>query len=103
MKSEEAYSSNIFLDSLQRATQKAFKLHQNGQLPTPDALAFYVAEQVHFECSGMVIYVPKNQVLIQKRDKQICLEFTGNNAGELAKKYGLSLAWIYKIVKRGKK
>ncbi|MBS5084883.1 MAG: transcriptional regulator [Haemophilus parainfluenzae] len=30
-------------------------------------------------------------------------EFTGNNLAYLAKKYGLSLQWIYKIVKRVQK
>ncbi|AXP78351.1 transcriptional regulator [Haemophilus influenzae] len=38
-----------------------------------------------------------------KREKQIFNEFTGNNHASLAKKYDLSLQWIYKIVKRVQK
>nr|WP_258172724.1 Mor transcription activator family protein [Haemophilus influenzae] len=48
--------------------------------------------------------MPKSRSLFAcKREKQIFNEFTGNNHVSLAKKYALSLQWIYKIVKRVQK
>lgn len=50
------------------------------------------------------MYMPKSISLFAcKREKQIFNEFTGNNHVSLAKKYALSLQWIYKIVKRVQK
>ncbi|RFO12513.1 transcriptional regulator [Haemophilus influenzae] len=52
----------------------------------------------------MNVYMPKSISLFAcKREKQIFNEFTGNNHVSLAKKYDLSLQWIYKIVKRVQK
>ncbi|MDN5451260.1 MAG: DNA-binding protein, partial [Enterobacterales bacterium] len=38
-----------------------------------------------------------------QRDLQIFSEFNGRNHSELAKKYSVSLQWIYKIVKAVRK
>ncbi|WP_234419688.1 Mor transcription activator family protein [Burkholderia oklahomensis] len=34
-----------------------------------------------------------------QRDRRIFDEFRGDNHGELARKYGVSIQWIYKIIK----
>lgn len=53
---------------------------------------------------GQNLYFPKSQGLFScEREKQIFNEFDGTNHAQLAKKYGLSLQWIYKIVKRVQK
>ncbi|MBE8397905.1 DNA-binding protein, partial [Leptospira borgpetersenii serovar Hardjo-bovis] len=50
---------------------------------------------------GQSIYFPKGiSVRASERDYQIYSECDGRNYAELAKKYNLTLQWIYKIVKR---
>ena len=50
---------------------------------------------------GQVIYVPKG-VLIQasKMHQKIFDDWTGRNHHEVAKKYGVSVQYVYRIVKR---
>lgn len=66
------------------------------------------AEEIGYEIAGRMaqhwggqnIYFPMGQSLrLSHRDEQICGEFNGSNHSELARKYGVSLQWIYKIVK----
>ena len=48
-----------------------------------------------------VIYIPKNLILLLSvRDRKIFNEFNGTNHRELARKYNVSMQWIYQIVKR---
>lgn len=63
-----------------------------------------VAMETGLNWGGLNIYMPKSQVLFScEREKQIYNEFNGTNHAALAKKYGLSVQWIYKIVKRVQK
>lgn len=49
---------------------------------------------------GQNIYFPMGlSYKLSQRDRQIYDDFTGANHSELARKYGVSLQWIYKIVK----
>lgn len=51
---------------------------------------------------GVILYIPKNisvKTNTSSRNKLIQKEFNGVNHFELAQKYGLSVQWIYKIVK----
>lgn len=48
---------------------------------------------------GQLIYFPHGNFEQSDRDKQIWAEFNGNNHAELARKYKVSIQWIYKIVK----
>ena len=52
---------------------------------------------------GQQIYIP-NGAYIQttKRDIDLYREFRGNNSYELAKKYNISVQWVYQIVNRMK-
>ncbi|MCM2545448.1 Mor transcription activator family protein [Burkholderia glumae] len=36
---------------------------------------------------------------LSQRDRQIFEEFRGDNQAELARKFGVSLQWVYKIIK----
>lgn len=52
--------------------------------------------------SGTTIYLPKlNKVTAKIRNAQIRKEFNGGNYKQLAKKYGVSEAWV-RIVVKGK-
>ena len=49
---------------------------------------------------GQNIYFPMGlSYILSKRDRQIYAEFNGNNHSELARKYGISLQWVYKLIK----
>ncbi|MBE8614120.1 DNA-binding protein, partial [Morganella morganii] len=40
---------------------------------------------------------------VSQRDREIFNEFDGRNHHELARKFGVSLQWIYSVVKRVRK
>lgn len=49
---------------------------------------------------GQLIYIPKNHGgRLDERDRQIYAEFDGRNHQQLAKKYGLAVQQVYKIIK----
>lgn len=59
-----------------------------------------VSDRMASHWGGQNIYVPIGLSLkLSSRDRQIYDEFTGNNHRELARKWGVSMQWIYKIVK----
>ncbi|TNG91338.1 transcriptional regulator [Pasteurellaceae bacterium USgator11] len=71
---------------------------------TAENIGMIVAMKTGHNWGGLNVYVPKSMTLFAcEREKQIYNEFTGNNHPQLAKKYGLSIQWIYKIVKRVQK
>jgi Mor family transcriptional regulator len=50
---------------------------------------------------GQLIYFPKGMFFqVALRYVQIYEEFNGRNCTDLAKKYGMSVSWIYRIIKR---
>lgn len=67
-------------------------------------LGMIVAMKISQSWGGLNVYMPKALELFAcEREKQIYNEFNGTNHAALAKKYGLSVQWIYKIVKRVQK
>lgn len=53
---------------------------------------------------GQNVYIPRAVSLFAtERDRQIWHEFNGRNHAALAKKFGVSMQWIYKIVDRAQK
>ncbi|MEH5865258.1 Mor transcription activator family protein, partial [Escherichia coli] len=40
---------------------------------------------------------------VSQRDREIFREFNGRNHHELARKFGVSLQWVYSVVKRVRK
>lgn len=67
-------------------------------------LGMIVAMKISQSWGGLNVYIPKALELFAcEREKQIYNEFNGTNHAALAKKYGLSVQWIYNIVKRVQK
>ncbi len=67
-------------------------------------IGMITAMRITHAWGGLFVYMPKAQDLFAcEREKQIFNEFNGTNHTYLAKKYGLSIQWIYKIVKRVQK
>jgi Mor family transcriptional regulator len=59
-----------------------------------------IANRMAAHWGGQNIYFPMGLTYkLSQRDHQIFEEFNGQNHSELARKYGVSLQWIYKIVK----
>lgn len=59
-----------------------------------------IADRMAAHWGGQNIYFPMGlSYKLSQRDQQIYDEFTGANHSDLARKYGTSLQWIYKIVK----
>ena len=59
-----------------------------------------IADRMASHWGGQNIYFPMGlSYKMSQRDRQIYDDFTGANHSELARKYGVSLQWIYKIVK----
>ena len=60
-----------------------------------------IAQRIAKNWGGEVIYIPRNLILLlNERDMQIYHEFNGHNHRELARKYNVSMQWIYAIIKR---
>lgn len=65
-----------------------------------DQVGMEIANRMSDNWRGQIIYFPAGlSAKIHTRDLQIWDEFTGNNHSQLAKKYEVSLQWVYKIVK----
>ncbi len=59
-----------------------------------------IADRMAAHWGGQNIYFPMGlSVKLSRRDQQIYDEFNGTNHSELARKFGVSLQWIYRIVK----
>lgn len=73
----------------------------------PDAAEQFgveLAERMAGHWGGQNLYFPMGLSLqLSKRDKQIYSEFDGMNHSDLARKYNVSVQWVYKIVKAVRK
>ncbi|GBL46256.1 probable bacteriophage transcriptional regulator [Sulfuriferula multivorans] len=64
-------------------------------------IADAAAERMRTHWAGQLVYIPSGQQYeIGLRDAQILGEFNGRNHSQLARKYGLNITYIYRIVKR---
>ncbi len=80
----------------------------NELVAMDDSKARHVAKEVTDRMAahwgGQNLYFPKGMsVKLCRRDRQIYDDFNGSNQSDLARKYGVSLVWIYKIVKAVRK
>ncbi|TYG34182.1 transcriptional regulator [Lonepinella koalarum] len=63
-----------------------------------------IAHEIANAWGGEVIYIPRNLILLlSERDRKIYAEFNGRNHSELARKYKVSMQWVYQIVKKMRK
>lgn len=89
----------LILDMAERACHK-FK--QGGvDEKTAEELSWEFAREVGESWGGINLYISKGyQISKHKRDLQIYTEFDGANHAELARKYGMSEQWIYRIIRQ---
>lgn len=67
-------------------------------------VALEVADRMAAHWGGQNVYFPMGLAgKLSRRDRQIYEEFNGTNQSDLARKWGVSLQWIYKIVKAVRK
>lgn len=82
----------------------AFKLIQELKGIDEDLARQFANELMYLisqHWGGQSVYIIKDDTFIADvRDIQIYAEFNGHNHSELAKKYGLSTVYIYRIIKR---
>lgn len=63
-----------------------------------------IAQRIAQVWGGEVIYIPRAVLFaLSERDLNIWREFNGTNHRELARKYNVSMQWVYQIVKRVQK
>lgn len=63
--------------------------------------AIAIAQSVAVNWGGLSVYIPRNLAsMVNERDVKVWQDFNGRNHTELARKYGLSTQWIYKIVNK---
>ncbi len=63
-------------------------------------VAVEVSRRMAKHWGGQSVYVPMGlSYNVSDRDKKIYADFNGTNHSDLVRKYGVSLQWIYKIVK----
>jgi len=69
------------------------------QADAADQVAYDVLRQVLETCGGEYFYVPKGiRLEAHSRDVVIWREFTGHNQRDLARKFNLTLQYIYRII-----
>lgn len=69
-----------------------------------DQVGREVAERIASHWGGQNIYVPMGQsIRLSRRDLQVYNDFNGSNHSDLARKYSISLVWVYKIIKAVRK
>jgi Mor family transcriptional regulator len=84
------------------AAQCAVTLHEIAGLDKDKAeqVGREIAERMATHWGGQNVYFPMGlSYKLSQRDRQIYDDFTGDNHSDLARKYGVSLQWIYKVVK----
>ena len=59
-----------------------------------------IADRMAAHWGGQIIYFPKGlSYKLSHRDREIYDKFNGKNHSELVMEYGISLQWLYKIIK----
>jgi Mor family transcriptional regulator len=59
-----------------------------------------IADRMSANWAGQSIYFPKGlSYRLSLRDRKLFADFNGVNHNDLAKKYGVSIQWVYKIIK----
>lgn len=67
---------------------------------TADKISIAIVRQLTFAWEGNTIYITKTpDHEVMRRNQRIFDEFKGNNHDALAEKFGVSIQWVYSIVK----
>lgn len=99
----EAKAPEILTDLAAHIQEVLVQKYQMSQDEAKQAGAD-VAIRISRAWAGEIIYIPRALLLeLSERDLKIWHEFNGFNHRELARKYGVSMQWVYQIVKRVQK
>lgn len=68
---------------------------------TASHIGVKLARSIAEKWKKQLVYIPEGLgMYIHERDLQIYKEFNGSNHAELARKYKISMQWVYAIVKK---
>lgn len=102
-KQRRSRSPEMLSDLAQTVSQKLQNLVELDK-DLSEHVGLEVARCIAEHWGGQYIYFLKDDNFIRpSRDQQIYDEFTGNNHSELVRKYGISLQWLYSIIKYKRK
>jgi len=98
-------SSNAEMpELLQDLADKSAKILQECIEIDPEAashIGVKLARNIAESWGGQTVYIQKGLgMFAHERDLQIYKEFNGNNHAELARKYKISMQWVYSIIKK---
>lgn len=68
---------------------------------TASHIGVKLARSIADKWKKQLVYIPEGLgMYIHERDLQIYKEFNGSNHAELARKYKISMQWVYSIIKK---
>ncbi|MCB1950154.1 Mor transcription activator family protein [Nitrosomonas sp.] len=68
---------------------------------TAEHVGHEVALRVAQRLAKQLVYIPSAENFLKHgRDEEIWRDFSGGNHNELARKYGISVQWVYRIIKK---
>lgn len=79
---------------------------EEKQIPPDQAeeIAVIIYEKISSEWGGSMLYIPKStNNLLCRRNEKILSEFDGANHAELARKYHVSVQWLYALLRKKNK
>lgn len=88
------------------AEQCAVALRESAGLDRDkaDQVGREIADRMAAHWGGQNIYFPMGlSIKLSRRDRQIYDKFNGHNQSDLAREFGVSLQWVYKIIKAVRK
>ncbi len=69
-----------------------------------DEFGYYLAQEMAQQWRGANAYIPLNiEFKNSQRDYEIFKKFNGSNHNDLAREFGISKVWVYKIIKKVRK
>ncbi|OBX07046.1 transcriptional regulator [Gallibacterium salpingitidis] len=99
----EDKAPEILLDLAEHTREMLVKKHQFDN-DKAKQIGIELAQCIAESWGGEIIYIPKALLIaLSERDLAIWREFNGSNHRELSRKYGVSMQWVYQIVKRVQK
>lgn len=90
------------LDDLVRIVQSSISdVADTIAVSTKEEIAENVLREIVHNWGGLNVYIPKNWLFeVSERKLEIYKRYNGTNHTELAREYGLSVQYIYRIVKQ---
>lgn len=99
----EGKAPEILLDLAEHTRVMLVQKHQFDDEKAKQ-IGIELAQCIAENWGGEVIYIPKALLIaLSERDLAIWQAFNGTNHRELARKYNVSMQWVYQIVKKVQK